>query len=82
LEIQQNHVRRILLDPLESFFSAPRLCANLPSALLLEESPQIVPDCRVVVYYENSNQSALPRATSKRLSGLQRVDLYVPHYIP
>jgi hypothetical protein len=44
LEIQQNHVRAILLYPLEGFFSGPRLGANLPSASLLEQSPKIVPD--------------------------------------
>ncbi len=60
LEIQQDHVGRIFLYSLNCFFSGPRLVANLPSALLLEESPKIVPDRRVVVYHENSNQSALP----------------------
>jgi len=38
----------------------------LPSALLLKQSPQIVPDCRVVVYHENSNQSALPGAQGSK----------------
>jgi hypothetical protein len=57
LEIQQNHVRRILLDPLQRFSSGPRLGANLPGGLLLEKSPKIVANRRVVVYYKNSNQA-------------------------
>jgi hypothetical protein len=67
LEIQQNHVRRILLNPLKSFASGPRLCADLPCASLLEKSPKIVPDCRVVVYNEYSNQTALPGAQSPKV---------------
>jgi hypothetical protein len=66
LEIQQNQVRRTLFYSLQRFSSGPRLCANLPSALLLKQSPQIVPDCRVVVYHENSNQSALPGAQGSK----------------
>lgn len=58
LEVQQDHVRRILFHPLKRFSPSPRLVANLPAALLLEESPKIVPDRRVVVYYKNSNQAA------------------------
>src|ERR1700693_2861978 len=57
LEIQQNHVRRITLDPLQCFSSGSSLVAYLPGALLLEKSPKIVPDRRVIVYDKNSNQA-------------------------
>ncbi len=60
LKVQQDHVRRILFHPLKRFFSGASFVANLPGALLLEESPQIMPDRRVVVDYKNSNQAALP----------------------
>jgi phosphoribosylformylglycinamidine (FGAM) synthase-like enzyme len=58
LEIQQNHVGRVTLDPLQRLSSGSSLVADLPGALLLEESPKIVPDRRVVVYNKNSNQAA------------------------
>jgi hypothetical protein len=34
--------------------------------LLFEESPQIMPDRRVVVYHENSNQAALPSSSGPK----------------
>jgi hypothetical protein len=60
LEIQQNHVGRILLHTLQRFFSGASLVANLPSALLFEKSSKIVPNCRVVVYHQDPNQAAVP----------------------
>lgn len=65
LEIQQNHVRRILLYPLYCFSSRSSLVANLPGALLFEESAKIVSDRRIIVYYKNTNQTALPSAVAK-----------------
>src|ERR1035438_5496685 len=58
LEIQQDHVRRIVFHALQRFSSVSSLVANLPGALLLEQSPQVVPNRRVVVYHKNSNQAA------------------------
>src|ERR1700722_15014563 len=60
LEIQQNHVRRIFFHTLKGFPASASLVADLPSALLLEQRPQIMPDRRVVVYHQNSNQGVLP----------------------
>jgi hypothetical protein len=51
LEIQQNHVGRVFLHALKSFSAGSSLVADLPSALLLEQRPQVVPDRRVVVYH-------------------------------
>jgi hypothetical protein len=68
LEIQQNHVRPILLYPLQGFSSGPSLIANSPGALLLEKSPKVMPDRRVVIDHENSNQAVLPSTLCPRLS--------------
>jgi len=51
LEIQEDHVRGIFLDALKGFAAGASLVADLPSALLLEQRPQIMPDRRVVVYH-------------------------------
>ena len=66
LEIQQNHIGRIIFYPLQRFPSGSSLVANLPGALLLEESPKIVPDRRIIVYDKNSNQAVTsPRSQVK-----------------
>jgi hypothetical protein len=53
---------------LQRFSSGPSLIANLPGALLLKESTKMVPDRRVVVYHQNSNQVAHP-SWGPRLKG-------------
>jgi hypothetical protein len=65
LEVEQNHVRGILLHPLNCFPSRSSLVANLPSTLLFEESAQVVSDRRIVVYNKNANQSARPSAVAR-----------------
>lgn len=60
LKIQQNHVGRILLHTLKRFTAGSSFVANMPCALLLQERPEIVPNRRVVIDHENTNQSARP----------------------
>jgi hypothetical protein len=60
LKVKQDHIGRVLLDPLQGLSSSPSLAADLPGALLLEQRPKIVPNRRIVVYHKNSNQAALP----------------------
>ena len=60
LEIQQNHVRRIFLHPLKRFSSGASLVADLPSALLLEQTPADnagPPGCRLPQEFEPSGTS-------------------------
>jgi hypothetical protein len=60
LKIQQNHIRRIFLYPLQGFSSGSSFIADLPGILLLKESTEIIPDRRVIVDYQNANQAGRP----------------------
>jgi hypothetical protein len=66
LEVEQNHVRRILLYPLQGFASGSGLVADMPGGLLLEEIAQIVSNRRIVVNYENANQ--VPRLPEQMIN--------------
>jgi|HubBroStandDraft_5_1064220.scaffolds.fasta_scaffold01838_9 hypothetical protein len=57
LEVQQNHIRRIFLNPLQRFGSCWHLVANMPSALLFEKRPKITSHSRVVISHKNSHQT-------------------------
>ena len=57
LEVQQDHVRRMFLNPLERFTSCRSFVANPPGASLFEEASKIMPHRRVVIYHKNSNQA-------------------------
>src|SRR5712692_5147538 len=60
LEVEQNHVGEHFLYSLQRFPSCPCLVAHSPTALLLEDSAEIVSHRRVVVYHKNSNQAKRP----------------------
>jgi hypothetical protein len=60
LKIEQNHVRRVLPHSLDCFSPGTGFVANLPGALLFEEGPEIVAYRRVVIYHQNSDQTAHP----------------------
>ena len=64
LKVQQNHIGRILLYRLQGLSSGSSFIADLPTTLLLEESAEIIPDRRVIVYYQNTNQAGRPSILS------------------
>lgn len=60
--------RRILLYRLQGLSSGSSFIADLPTTLLLEESAEIIPDRRVIVYYQNTNQAGRPSMLSIRMA--------------
>jgi hypothetical protein len=49
LEIKQDHIGRVFLNPLERFSSRPSLATNAPAGLEFKEAAQIMEDSRVVI---------------------------------
>jgi hypothetical protein len=60
LEIQQDHVWRVFLNPFKRFPSRSSLTTNAPRALQLKESAKIVPYSRIVICHQDSNQAETP----------------------
>jgi len=57
LEVQQDHIRGMFLNPFERFSSCGSFVANPPGASLFEEASKIMSHRRVVIYHKNSNQA-------------------------
>jgi hypothetical protein len=57
LEIQQNHVGRIRLNPFQGLRTGWNLIADSPCTLLLEQRSQEISNRRIVIGHKNSHQT-------------------------
>jgi hypothetical protein len=72
LKVQQNEVRRSILNSLQSLTAGASLIADLPRRLLFENGSEVTPDRRIVIYYKNSHQAGF------RLVALDSILFQVP----